>query len=25
MVFRKIFVGGKEGTIRYGYKFKLVD
>jgi uncharacterized protein len=25
MVFRKIFAGGKEGTIRYGYKFKLVD
>jgi uncharacterized OB-fold protein len=25
MVFRKIFAGGKEGTIRYGYKFKLVE
>ena len=25
MVFRKIIAGGKEGTIRYGYKFKLVD
>ncbi|MBN2251253.1 MAG: Zn-ribbon domain-containing OB-fold protein [Candidatus Altiarchaeota archaeon] len=23
-IFRKIFAGGKEGTIRYGYKFKLV-
>lgn len=22
MVFRKIYAGGKEGTIRYGYKFR---
>jgi len=25
MIFRKIYAGGKEGTIRYGYKFKLVE
>ncbi len=24
-VFRKIIAGGKEGIIRYGYKFRLVD
>jgi len=24
MVFRRIMVGGKEGSIRYGYKFRLI-